>query len=602
MRGQLAIEVALQGVVKEMKANAERLRAQERQRTDAGERRCLARNRAHNIAELDAVLRRLPQADADFRASIHARHGGLLAGTRVQILHDLADWIDASSDLSFYILSGAAGTGKSTIAFEVAKRAEQSGQLGASFFFMRGSEALSTTAHVLPTIIHQLIAHVPSLRTAALPVLCAHLAYGERQNMDHQVRDLFVGLLSTLPADHPPIVIVIDALDECTEEAQELVPRMLFLMMDALTGIACPVRVLVTSRPEMYIEDAFQSAKLLHKSQRFRLHEVPRPVIDSDIRFYFDTALALFPETSRSVLFLLYPDAVEDLTALAAGLFIYATTAVEYLKLFSRSDISRGLELLMATGLSASPTSFKRLNNLYTVVLSSAFPDDFLALPGKLEHVRAVLGCIAVLQDHVAPRALATLWDMRLHDDVLPVLDRMGAVISFAADDPDAPIRPLHASFGEFLVDASRCTDPKFFVDSDSRHSAFASQCLALLARPAVLRRNICDLQDSLCPKDAVPGLARLLAQRMPPAVQYACVHWPAHAALSRVIREDLRPVILSFCSSRLLVWIEALSLLDHLDVAVHWLPAVRSLINSAFVSRQFPRILANIAKLTSHS
>ncbi|EJD36901.1 hypothetical protein AURDEDRAFT_174068 [Auricularia subglabra TFB-10046 SS5] len=211
-----------------------------------------------------------------------------------------------------------------------------------------------------------------------------------------------------------------------------MVCHMLYLMVRGMTSIKCPVRVFVTSRPEVHIEDAFQSLEFSSSAQ------------------YFNAALAKLPEATRALLFISYPDATEDLTDLASGIFIYATTAIEFLLRFRRADIVRGMDQLRATSTKAS---LSRLDNLYTVVLTTAFPAEVLS--DKLRCVRTVLGCIAVLQDHISLRAISVLTGLNMNKDLIPIIERLGAVISFSIDYPDVPIRPLHSSFGEFLVDPS---------------------------------------------------------------------------------------------------------------------------------------------------
>ncbi|EJD48031.1 hypothetical protein AURDEDRAFT_31526, partial [Auricularia subglabra TFB-10046 SS5] len=413
---------------------------------------------------------KLPQANnAGYRGSVHARHGRLLAGTRKEILADIQSWASSTGgsaeqrEYPFFILSGGAGTGKSTIAFEVARRADEAGQLGASFFFARGAGHLCTTDLFFPTVAQQLIANLPALRATALPVLDGHLKHGTLQNMDAQAGDLFVGLLSRLPPTHHPVVLVVDAVDECTQAAQDMVCRMLFLMLDGLSDIACPVRVFVTSRPEIHIQDAFESAKFMSGAKNFRLHDhVPKDTIDADIRFYFQHALSEFSEASRSALFMHYPDTLKDLTELTSGLFIYASTAVEFLKLHRRAEILRGMEQLLATRAGSPRAALSRLDQLYAIVLATSFPPEILE--GRRNGIRAILGCIAVLQDQISPDALAVLTGMQPESDLLPVLDRLQAVLSFDTHDSSAAIRPLHASFAEFLVDPARCINADFFV------------------------------------------------------------------------------------------------------------------------------------------
>ncbi|EJD38996.1 hypothetical protein AURDEDRAFT_187580 [Auricularia subglabra TFB-10046 SS5] len=535
----IAMEIVLQEIASEVRASAER----------------------RKIEELRSAIEKLnPVLDASYRSSIHARHGRLLDGTRVDLLRDLTDWAqclrpaesEETEDKPFFVLHGGAGTGKSTVAYEFAQREEAAGRLGASFFFMRGSDSLSSTVRFFPTLAAQLINHIPELRATALPLLNEHLGHGGSQNMDVQGKDLFKGLLSGLPSDRdPPIVIVVDAVDECTESSQDLVPRMLYLMKDALSSISCRVRVFVTSRPEVHITDAFQSPRFATGLEKVRLQDIPPSVVDADIRLFFSHTLRNdISDGARLAIGPQLPGVVEELTELASGLFIYASTAMHFLKGFRRAEIFEGLTLLRATGAGR----LGRLDALYTTVLSAALTPDLLAR--KERDVRVILGCIVVLRDHVSPNTLARFLGLRLDLAVLPILDRLQAIISFEPNDPDVPIRPLHASFGEFLVDPARCSNAAFLVDPSRQHAFFAQKCISSLLRPETLVRNICRLSDPCIPRSRIPDLAARLKRLL-----------PEHGD------QKIESLLSEFCSSKLLEWLEALAFLDGLSHAIHWLP-----------------------------
>ncbi|OBZ67565.1 hypothetical protein A0H81_12092 [Grifola frondosa] len=88
-----------------------------------------------NAKILTRIKDRLADARSRFIIQAQVVIGGLVNGVDNRNDHDL-------NKKQLYILSGASGTGKSTIAYEVAKRLEAQGLLGASFFFARaGSSA-----------------------------------------------------------------------------------------------------------------------------------------------------------------------------------------------------------------------------------------------------------------------------------------------------------------------------------------------------------------------------------------------------------------------------------------------------------------------------
>ncbi|KZV85724.1 hypothetical protein EXIGLDRAFT_681540, partial [Exidia glandulosa HHB12029] len=514
-RGQVSIEMLIRELVAKSRHEA------------------LQREQDQESAKWSKVLKRLPRADAGYSASVHARHGRLLAGTRTDLLRELDDWATsaptAQDQSPFFVLTGGAGTGKSTIAFDVARRAEARGHLGASFFFMRGAASLDSTELIFPTLAWQMLSNVPGLRSpASYSVIETHLQRGGPQNLDQQADDLFVKLLSTLPATQAPITIVIDAVDECSASTQDFVQRMLFLIMQSLSSIACTVRVFITSRPEVHVEDALRSLTFQSKTQRFRLQDIPQPTVDHDISLFFTNALSQLPEASRLALSSVYGDAAGELTERAAGLFIYAATAVEYLRWFRGDDILVAIAQILATDVDATKPGLDRLDELYTIVLNTAFPPQFLALPGKAALVAVALSSIAVLQDHVSPRVIAVLAGLDLTSGLVPVLERLAPVLSFDPSDADVAMRPLHASFAEFLGDSARSTST-FWVDSSEQHSVFAGYALNLLMKRGTLVSNVCRLEHPNDTPIAVPDIRERITLHLPPAVQYACLYWASH-------------------------------------------------------------------------
>jgi hypothetical protein len=88
--------------------------------------------------------------------------------TRVDLLRQIQDWAQASNSKSIFWLSGAAGTGKSTISRTIAERlAGQSYSgvvdLGASFFFKRGEGDRGSALRFFSTITRQLVLKIPGL-------------------------------------------------------------------------------------------------------------------------------------------------------------------------------------------------------------------------------------------------------------------------------------------------------------------------------------------------------------------------------------------------------------------------------------------------------
>src|SRR5262249_47451299 len=140
-------------------------------------------------------------------------------------------------------------------------------------------------------------------------------------------------------------------------------------------------------------------------------------------------------------------------------------------------------------------------------------------------------------------------------------LDLLHSVLSIPLD-PSIPVRLLHLSFRDFLVDPEKGREQEkypFWVDERETHERLADRCLQLLSTGDTLKRDICSLR--------LPGIRRseidqhTIDAGLPPEVQYGCRYWVYHWKESgRRIRDgDLADCFLTL---HLLHWLEGLGLL----------------------------------------
>jgi hypothetical protein len=116
-----------------------------------------------------------------------------------------------------------AGTGKSTIARTIARHFADEQRLGASFFFSRGQGDLGHAEKFFTTIASQIAHTMPTLKRH----ICEAVAEDHRvgsQGLREQWEKLVFRLLSKMEntlLQRLPIILVIDALDECEGEGRE---------------------------------------------------------------------------------------------------------------------------------------------------------------------------------------------------------------------------------------------------------------------------------------------------------------------------------------------------------------------------------------------
>ena len=85
-----------------------------------------------------------------------------LDGTRVDLLQRIREWASSSDSPNIFLLTGIAGTGKSTVARTVAEEFKRKGRLGCYIFFERGKTDSSTiTSSVIRTIAYNLARNNP---------------------------------------------------------------------------------------------------------------------------------------------------------------------------------------------------------------------------------------------------------------------------------------------------------------------------------------------------------------------------------------------------------------------------------------------------------
>ena len=176
-----------------------------------------------------------------------------------------------------------------------------------------------------------------------------------------------------------------------------------------------------------------------------------------------------------------------------------------------------------------------------------------------------MLGCIALLCDHLSPRALEALTSANIPCvDSLSVLYQLRTVVLFDVDREngrrdEVVFRPVHASFPQFLVDPARCTNPLYLVGARRVHARLAEGCLRV--QLLSLERNIIKLEDPTvhCDFGEVPDLAERVGKHVPVHVRYACVHWAAHLAKAEKTVAELGRLLREFAAGRMLMWLETL-------------------------------------------
>jgi hypothetical protein len=532
-------------------------------------------------------------SNAIFNASGKEDEPICLPGTRVGVLNEIRAWIDRVDKRHIFWLNGWAGTGKSTIARTVAREYYDKDRPVASYFFSRGGGDAGNATKFVGTIARQLANKLPKFKEQLRKALSEDEDILRRVLKD-QWRELITTPLMHLAVDsYPsPVVIVVDALDEC--DTENSIRHVIQLLADTKNPNQQLLRILITSRPEVPVRDEF--SRFLPDENHLILQDISKFIVEQDISLFLKYHLATISPDD---------EAVAQLVRKAAGLFIWAATACRficegsspekrlriilgsiptsnyhtnriYIALFQ--NIIRSLIwntsylwfwIAVACGFSREGVLGKR--SLRTLVMSNTTPEDHLdviyltVLDGSLRSsftpqdfrdfhsmVRDVLGSIVVLFSSLPVKSLSNLLS-KPEKDLTWTMNDLHALVDIPKDTKHA-IRLHHPSFRDFLLNKERCYDSYFWVDEKQAHQALFDSCLRLLSTS--LKQNICEVN--------APGMlaAELensrVEQSLPPEVQYACLYWIQHVQKSGAQLRD-NDQVHQFFQKYLFHWLEAL-------------------------------------------
>ena len=342
------------------------------------------------------------------------------------------------------------------------------------------------------------------------------------------------------------LVIIVDALDECgTHESR----RQLLAYLHLISQLVPWLRVVVTSRPDPDIQSFFDDKATTGVSKR----NVYEYKASDDISLFIHHRMRNSHKSKH-----LPPDAIELLTEHANGLFIWAKTACEFI-LNSHRPKSRFDLIIGGTGLSQTSSP---LDTLYTTAIETSLGDGGA---DDTECVQECLGAIIVCSTRT-PLSIASLSDLLGQEVEMSalqsVVDSLGSVL-FIDHAQGGVVRVYHHSFTDYMISSAPL---KFRVDLERRNTDIARCCLRTMI--AGLKFNICGLETSHIPNSQISALDARIDARISLHLCYSCMYWTSHLMQSKKgeLEELLRDLLLK---PTLLYWIEVLSLLGKLDVAM---------------------------------
>jgi hypothetical protein len=177
-----------------------------------------------------------------------------LPNTRVELLDQLYRELKniGPDDPQIIWLHGLAGSGKSTISTTVARKLDEDGALGANFFFSRFDTRRSDPAVLFAALARQL-GHLPSLKKYIIQSLKTNDVDIGKASLYTQFMKLIVRPLQAAEGCLIPVIVVLDALDECNE------PRLfLDILEQHINNLPPFFKIIATSRFEEPMRSTFR--------------------------------------------------------------------------------------------------------------------------------------------------------------------------------------------------------------------------------------------------------------------------------------------------------------------------------------------------------
>ncbi|KAF7333346.1 WD40 repeat-like protein [Mycena venus] len=353
-------------------------------------------------------------------------------------------------------------------------------------------------------------------------------------------------LSSVKDSMHGPILIILDALDECGDHHSRA--ALLSILSREFPNLPSLFRILITSRAEQDID--------IHFGSRFRKRDLDPAASPSneDVRLFIvhemnrirdeNNVEAPWPEEQH----------IQDLAKISGGLFILASTATKFIDDYPPNQ---RLETLVTQN-SAQPFKLSAVDALFGGALRCAGNWDTNEI--FAQHAHAVLACVVLGRVPMTETTMDGLLGLS-NGSAAGVLKFLGCVVQWS---PGAHAR-MHASILDYLTDPKRSGRERWAINTRTDHRSLLLGCLRIL--DAQLRFNICCLKDSHTLNDGVHDLGKLVDAHISPELSYASCFWFNHIQETQ-FDNDILAAFEKLFYGKFLHWLEVLSVSRKMHIA----------------------------------
>jgi hypothetical protein len=424
---------------------------------------------------------------------------------------------------------------------------------------------------LFPTISKHLANFNPEWKKALVMALQEDDNLFKTSSLQLQFQELLLNLAVSMDERVVgPIVVVIDALDECGDGAAR---RELLHYIARLTQLPSFFRFLITARPDQDMVDGLAELKHVchHNLAREDQHNT-----DKDIWIMVDHKLSNEPRITRDSHWNI--SMINQLVAAAEQSFQRASTACDFIQGIGESyELNwhdRFKVVIDASKKQPSGLKYQPLNKLYTAILEQFFPSS-----KPLKRFKQIVGCVLAVRKPISLNTLKELYGASKEQQwTTDILGALGSLL-YGVSQADTPIQPLHSSFREFLTDQSKSGDYFINLNSGEYDSTLAYSTLHSMNNR--LKFNMCQLETSYCFNMNDDSFKKHVQQCLSPGLVYSVQYWAEHlehVKYDTFLQEDIKRLL----EEKVLFWIESLSLLSQvhkivplLAIAKRWVSTV---------------------------
>ncbi|KAF8334265.1 uncharacterized protein EI90DRAFT_3121596 [Cantharellus anzutake] len=470
-----------------------------------------------------------------------------LEGTRVDLIERVMTWCRNTGDSEnrLMLLTAVAGAGKTSIAHTIAERCASEGDVTLLLHFLFKAGERSRPDFLFSSIAQALADHDPVYRTFITSALRNDPSLSTASFVTQFKKLVAPSLLHKPPPSDRPMVIIIDALDECDKKVFESLAEVL---RDKVPRLPSSVKFFITSR-QFDLVNRYLSPD--YPIDRLTIDLLDEANVQDCARytcFELQKLKKLHRDSQRNLQD--EDKMVQEISERANGLFIWISTIFGYMKTANK-DPMRTLESLLDMGAKRPEVpAEKMMDDLYTTILKKcAWEDEDFAHDYPI-----VMGAIFVAQQPLSITAWDTIFSPFLESSVQYVLAELAPLLS-GVEDHCTPVRILHQSFRDFIVDridpqtiSSRCTPVAVGVEN----TRVALRCAEILNQDLCSVRGL-GLIENLSEIDEIPRITPELSEHF----HYACRHIVHHLSGVQEPSQELAVSVGTFLSQEATRWVE---------------------------------------------